>query len=159
MDQTGDPNGTEGERAVLENLARRLIELWIDQAGALAADPATAEASRRWRDAVAGPASAFWSQATEGFRHAATDPAAARRWFEEFAVWNPAAARPAPAGATSSTGGATLSELTRRLDELERRLAALEGAGDRSGGSDGAARKRKAERGSSAARSRKRAET
>jgi hypothetical protein len=144
----------------LEELARRYLDLWQEQATALAADPnfaaalkdlyAGGEAAARLGDAVA----AWGAMLPPGLfpgglppRHpddsqgGSDDQAADGRAEREASTARRGAKPPGPPapGAASHDGGHDLDEFARRLAALEERIAALE-SGARGKGR-GAARK------------------
>jgi uncharacterized protein YhaN len=114
------------ERADLDELARRYLDLWQDQMSALAGDEEFAETLQRLMTTMglaAGAAPEFW-----------------RAWPAVMAGLKPAqhgnrvsdeqsregAAGPASPAAASDGGEPGLDRLARRLAALEKRVAALE---------------------------------
>ncbi len=141
------------ERADLDELARRYLDLWQDQMTALAGDKEFAETMQRLMTTMGLAATAapeFWRawpatmaglQAAEQTQGASDDqsreagPGAAARSARGSAAGT-AAGTPAgtPAGtaapAAASDGGESgLDQLARRLAALEERIAALEAGG------------------------------
>ena len=143
------------ERADLDELARRYLDLWQDQMTALAGDKEFAETVQRLMTTMGLAATAapeFWRawpatmaglQATEQTQGASdvqsreTGPRAPTRSAEGSAAGT--AARTAAPVAASDGGEPGLDQLARRLAALEQRIAALEAAG--SGRRGGAASK------------------
>ena len=143
------------ERADLDELARRYLDLWQDQMTALAGDKEFAETVQRLMATMGMSATAapeFWRawpatmaglQATEQTQGASDDqsretgPRAPTRSTEGSAAGT--AARTAAPAAASDGGEPGLDQLARRLAALEQRIAALEAAG--SGHRGGAASK------------------
>ena len=147
------------ERADLDELARRYLDLWQDQMTALAGDQEFAEtmqrlmttmglaptaASELWR---AWPATMAGLQATEQTQGASDDqsretgPRAPTRSTEGSAAGTEAGTPAGTAAPTAASDGGEsgLDQLARRLAALEQRIAALEAAG--SGRRGGAASK------------------
>src|SRR5690606_10711372 len=124
----------------LQELARRYVDLWQDQATALAADPAVAETLQRvmatfgvaasglpaarqaWPAALASLMTAAQPQAGPG-----NVGAAAGKEQDKHGRASAATPGAAPAAAASAGGGTDLERLSQRLAALEQRLAALEG--------------------------------
>jgi hypothetical protein len=93
----------------LEALARRYLDLWQDQATALAGDAELTRQVGRWLSMMqAGMAHGF--QSPEAFRSSGGTPPGS-----------------APAAAASGGGNARLDEFARRLAAVEKRLDRLEG--------------------------------
>jgi len=102
----------------LEALARRYLDLWQDQATALAGDAELTRQVGRWLSMMqAGMAHGFQSS------NAFTSTEAAR------SSGQPSRPAPgsAPAAAPSGRGDLGLEQLSRRLAAVEKRLARLEG--------------------------------
>ena len=115
----------------VETLARRFLDLWQEQVGAAAGDPATADMVRRLAEATAAtPATwlALWTgtaaRAQHGGAHEGSGPNA-----------RPEAARPATAGVAPGDRDRDVAELAERVAILERRVAQLEAAAAAAGGS------------------------
>ncbi len=133
------------ERADLDELARRYLDLWQDQMTALAGDKEFAETVQRLMTTMGLAATAapeFWRawpammaglQAAEQTQGASDDES---REAGPGAPTGPArgstagtAAGTAAPGAASDGGESGLDQLARRLAALEERIAALEAAG------------------------------
>src|SRR5579871_6283958 len=101
----------------LEALARRYLDLWQDQATALAGDAELARQIGQWLSMMqAGMVNGFQASGAPGTGKSTP----------------PTAAGPAPAAASSGGGQPRLDELARRLAALEKRLDRLE-AGTKGG--------------------------
>jgi hypothetical protein len=101
----------------LEALARRYLDLWQDQATALAGDAELARQVGQWLSMMqAGMVNGFQASGAPGTGKSAPSTAPG----------------PAPAAAASGGGQPRLDELARRLAALERRIDRLE-AGTKGG--------------------------
>lgn len=135
----------------LEKLARRYVDLWQEQLGALAKDPDMAEAMARTIELMNSGASAFASEAGKAMRSAgqpfSQDPAPDVPTADDPAERQPNsepengpdrrtndAHGAATAAAASGAGDLGSDDVANRLAALERRIAKLEaGAKRRSG--------------------------
>jgi hypothetical protein len=146
------------ERADIDELARRYLDLWQDQMTALAGDREFAEALQQLMTTMSVPGSAPGSVPGSAPGHAA--PEFQRAWMGVMTGQQPGQqpgqstkataddgtpgrAPGAPAAATAPDGGsADLDQLARRLAALEERIAALEaGAKPSRGGARSKSRK------------------
>jgi hypothetical protein len=124
------------DRAELEDLARRFLDLWQDQMSALADDPEYGEALSRLLAAMGVPsadapaAGRGWPDALAGLMQAAGAPAPGERkrgGAADLAETSRGAAAGAEAAAVASgDGGPDLDLLLGRLAALEARVAQLE---------------------------------
>jgi uncharacterized protein YhaN len=133
------------ERADLDELARRYLDLWQDQMTALAGDREFAETMqqlmttmglaataapefwRAWPATMAGLQAAEQTQGTSDDQSREAGPGAPARSAPGSAAGT-ATGTAAPAAA-SDGGESGLDQLARRLAALEERIAALEAAG------------------------------
>jgi uncharacterized protein YhaN len=125
------------ERADLDELARRYLDLWQDQMTALAGDEEFAETMRRLMTTMGLATTAApefwraWPATMAGLQAAGQTQGTSDDQSREA---GPGAAAGTPAGtaapAAASDGGESgLDQLARRLAALEERIAALEAAG------------------------------
>jgi hypothetical protein len=148
-------NGPENSAPKVEDLARRIMDLWQEQMAAIAADPDLMRQMARMM--AASPFPAMMQGIVAGMM-AATRPEAAQAGLggaNPYEWWKGAdgeahgragrpgtpaatssAAGPAPAAAASQPGGGDLAELRRNLAGLEARLKQL-GGGEPGGGEPG----------------------
>ncbi len=128
------------ERADLDELARRYLDLWQDQMSALAGDTEFAETMQRLMTTMglatmAGLQDAEQTQGASDDQSREAGPGAPARSARGSAVGTAAGtAAGTPAGtaasAAASDGGESgLDQLARRLAALEERIAALEAGG------------------------------
>ncbi|HNB25523.1 MAG TPA: hypothetical protein PLR41_01065 [Alphaproteobacteria bacterium] len=157
------PGAGDGEAARLQELSRKLLDLWQDHLSALAQDPTLLAQALKLMSA-APPFSWLPGYPPQGFGAGFGMPGAAAEGGTGFAQpaspfpfgWpfapgstapgTPfaagAAAGAAPAAAASGAGAGDLGQLRARLAELEGRLAKLErGAGPQSAAAGGAGAK------------------
>jgi uncharacterized protein YhaN len=122
------------ERADLDELARRYLDLWQDQMTALAGDKEFAETLQRLMTTMglaAGAAPEFW-RAWPAMMAGLQPPQHGNRVSDEES--RERAPGPASPAAASDGGESGLDQLARRLAALEERIAALEAAGSRGRG-------------------------
>ncbi|MEE8505272.1 MAG: hypothetical protein V3S40_03520 [Kiloniellales bacterium] len=133
---------TMSNKADLDELAQRYLDLWQDQMSALAADKDFAEALQQLMTgmglaATSAPAAwGTWPAMMAGLDPAASMGQTAYGQTRDSAS-NPKtrpAAGSAPAADASDGGLAGLDEFARRIASLEERIAALEAGGKRRGG-------------------------
>jgi hypothetical protein len=148
MAEDGKKTGPETPpQTSVEELAKRLMDLWQEQMAAIAADP---DLMRQMAQMMAAsPYPAMMQGIMQGFMAANTQmspmgPAGnlGQNPYEWWKAQNGAGpqpsteTRPAPAAAASQPGGGDLAELRRNLAGLEARLAELggpPGTGERAG--------------------------
>ena len=127
-----DGKKTGPETPSVEDLARRLMDLWQEQMAAIAADP---DLMRQMAQMMAAsPFPAMMQGIMQGVLAATAKPAGQNpyEWWKQdhgAGAKPSAAARPAAAAAASEPGGGDLAELRRNLAGLEARLAELGAAG------------------------------
>jgi hypothetical protein len=116
----------------VENLAKRLMDLWQEQMAAIAADP---DLMRQMAQMMAAsPFPAMMQGIMQGILAATPKPGETGQnpyewWKADHGSKPPAETRPAPAAPASQPGGGDLAELRRNLAGLEARLAELGAAG------------------------------
>ncbi|HWA47439.1 MAG TPA: hypothetical protein VG742_04150 [Dongiaceae bacterium] len=138
-DQSDGP-GPADDQTRLQELSRKLLDLWQDHLSAVAQDPdllaqalkLMSAAPFAWMPGFAAPNA---SQGGAGFAQSA-NPFPSGIFGGGFAgpASSPPAAGSATAAAASAAGADDVGQLRRRLAELEGRLARLEGARSKSGG-------------------------
>ncbi|WP_459849717.1 hypothetical protein [Dongia sp. agr-C8] len=119
----------------MEDLAKRLMDLWQEQMAAIAADP---DLMRQMAQMMAAsPFPAMMQGIMQGILAASAKPGAQNpyEWWKADAPKSSAETRPPAAAPASQPGGGDLAELRRNLAGLEARLAELggNGAGERAG--------------------------
>lgn len=128
-------NGTNpGAEPSVEDLARRLMDLWQEQMAAIAADP---DLMRQMATMMAAsPFPAMMQGIMQGIMAASANPGGQNpyEWWKSDGSKPPAPARPPAPGTPSAApasqpGGGDLVELRRHLAGLEARLAELGAAG------------------------------
>jgi hypothetical protein len=143
------PRGPAGETS-MEDLAKRLMDLWQEQMAAIAADP---DLMRQMAQMMAAsPFPAMMQGIMQGILAANARPAGDSgqnpyEWWKSDGPKPSTPARPAAAAPASQPGGGDLAELRRNLAGLEARLAELggpQGTGERAGESQPAKPKRPA---------------
>jgi uncharacterized protein YhaN len=137
------------ERADLDELARRYLDLWQDQMTALAGDKEFAETMQRLMTTMGLAATAApefwraWPATMAGLQGAEQTQGASDDQSREAGPGAPARSAPGPArgsaagtaagtaapAAASDGGESGLDQFARRLAALEERIAALEAAG------------------------------
>jgi hypothetical protein len=134
MVEDGKKTGPESVPQVsVEDLAKRLMDLWQEQMAAIAADP---DLMRQMAQMMAAsPFPAMMQGIMQGILASAAQPGAQNpyEWWKADGPKPSAEARPAQAGAAtaaaaSQPGGGDLAELRRNLAGLEARLAELGGS-------------------------------
>jgi hypothetical protein len=134
-------NGPENTTPKVEDLARRIMDLWQEQMAAIAADPDLMRQMARMM--AASPFPAMMQGVVAGMM-AATRPEAAQMGLggaNPYEWWKGANGQgrqpaspetgPAPAAAASEPGGGDVAELRRHLAGLEARLRELGGEPDK----------------------------
>src|SRR6185295_2182349 len=136
------PGSDSGAAPSVEDLARRLMDLWQEQMAAIAADPDLMRQMARMM--AASPFPAMMQGIMQGVLAATAKPAAENpyEWWKAqdgakptqspqaaSAPAQPTQTGPTPAAAASQPGGGDLAELRRHLAGLEARLAELGAAG------------------------------
>jgi hypothetical protein len=157
--KTGPETGAQAPREPsVEDLARRLMDLWQEQMAAIAADP---DLMRQMAQMMAAsPFPAMMQGIMQGIL-AATAPAGGQNpyeWWkaEKHGAQPPTPAQspesqssqagPAAAAAASQPGGGDLAELRRHLAGLEARLAELGSQGTGAGAGEPAAKPKRSPR-------------
>jgi hypothetical protein len=117
----------------VEDLAKRLMDLWQEQMAAIAADP---DLMRQMAQMMAAsPFPAMMQGIMQGILAANVKPQGGAgqnpyEWWKADGAKPSTPAGPAPSPAASQPGGGDLAELRRNLAGLEARLAELGGKGD-----------------------------
>src|SRR5690348_11905121 len=126
MAEDGKKTGPETPReSSVEDLARRLMDLWQEQMAAIAADP---DLMRQMAQMMAAsPFPAMMQGIMQGVLAATakTGPQNPYEWWKADGPKPSAPAGAAPAAPAPQSGGGDLAELRRNLAGLEARLAEL----------------------------------
>jgi hypothetical protein len=139
MAEDGNQTGPEtAPQATVEDLAKRLMDLWQEQMAAIAADP---DLMRQMAQMMAAsPFPAMMQGIMQGILAAGAQPPMGPvgtggpnpyEWWKSDGAKPSTPARPPAPAAASQSGGGDLAELRRNLAGLEARLAELGAAGHR----------------------------
>lgn len=138
-DSSRAETGPAGDQERLQELSRKLLDLWQDHLSAVAQDPNLLAQALKLMTAApfawmpGFPGAGFSNQGGAGFAQSANP-------FQSGLFGGPFAPAASPAGAAtaaaaSDAGADDVEQLRRRLAQLEGRLAQLEGAKSKSGAS------------------------